>query len=181
MMRGKWLHTFHRRIRTSFGLVQPLPRPQNFLHIQRTLRPPWTTARFFPAGVPDKGQKTRCRWFRGGPRSSFFDRRSAWNSAILLRGVSTSPPRFPLSFSPLSPPFPPTPLSSPRSRRDPSRGRLRRRTPVLFILWIPNTRRRAALYYNLLTDVIITILYKWPVAGRAKARVYLLPQLPASA
>lgn len=45
----------------EFGILQST---NNKLHdrktsfIFRTLRPPQTTARFFPAGVPDKGQKT---------------------------------------------------------------------------------------------------------------------------
>lgn len=154
----------------SFGLLRLRDRKTSF--ILRTLHPPRTTARFFPAGVSNKGQKTPRRWFRGGPRSSFFDHRSAENSAILLRESQLL--RFP-PLCPLTPPPVPGTVcvrSPPSQSGSLSRGWLQRRTLVLFILWIPNTRAgaRAALYYNLLTDVIITIPYKWPVAGCAKVR-----------
>lgn len=128
-------------------------RPQNLPHIQRTLRrePPRD---FSPPAFPTKVRKLGVGDFEV-VRGQASLTAEAQGTRLFCSAESQLLPRvFPSPSLPARFPFPP------RSRRDPSRGRLRRRTPVLFILRIPNTRRRAALYYNLLTDVIITILYK---------------------
>lgn len=151
-------NAFHFRVR--FLLRDTVaPRPQNFLHMPNTLFAGEPPRDFFPAAFSTKVRKLRVGDFevvRGQASLTAEARRTRVFCSVSLN-FSVFRLLAPSHHSLL---FPSTTRSSVPSaspvRLAADSGGVRR----YYLSCEYQTRAGAALYYNLLTDVIITILYK---------------------